>query len=603
MTTAVLDTGVKSLLARSGAMRILDRIGVKEPLGRLWRLALNPRSVRENVDLFFDYRDWRRRCRSLAGNVPFSGPARRALVADLGVTPVGFMKAEAMLAKALQLRGVASTIVTQRSAAWKLRYFRAIGLDAFDYFDDDGKREPSPAVSAEAVDLLGQAATRAEVEALEFRGVHIGRQTLNTLSMDLRKGRLDPADPATREQIARYLARAMDAVNASDRLLDRLRPDLLLLGEKGYLPFGPLFETAINRGIPAITWNASQRSDALVLKRFSKGNSSGHYFTLSPETWAVARRMPWTGDRQRDLDEEIARHYAEGIRFQGEPLQAGKNLKSPAEVTRLLGLDPSKKTAVVFSHVLWDGTLSYGSNLFYDYEEWLVQTVKAACANPGVNWVIKFHPANLWKSRQTGHRGELWDRVAIRQAIGALPGHVKLMDPSTEINTFSLFDVADYCLTVRGTIGIEMPCYGIPVVTGGSGRCSGLGFTEDSSTAREYLDKLASIQALPRLSPARAELAKKHAYALFLGRPWRFSSFEVGYMSLSKAGHPLNPNVTLRVKSLAELISAPDLVAFADWAADSTDADFMALPLTGGDAAPHTQIPFPDTSVPVPSSS
>ena len=170
MTTAVLDTGVKSLLARSGAMRILERIGVKEPLGRLWRLALNPRSVRENVDLFFDYRDWRRRGRSLAGNVPFSGPARRALVADLGVTPVGFMKAEAMLAKALQLRGVASTIVTQRSAAWKLRYFRAIGLDAFDYLADDRKREPPPAVSAPAVDLLGQAVTRAEVAALALRG-------------------------------------------------------------------------------------------------------------------------------------------------------------------------------------------------------------------------------------------------------------------------------------------------------------------------------------------------------------------------------------------------------------------------------------------------
>ncbi len=573
------------VLARTGAIRVLDRLGIKAPLGRLWRLALHPGSISESVDLSLDYLLSRWRYRFLAESVPATTPVRRALVADLGVTPVGFMKTEAMLAKALQMRGLDPVILTRRSAAWKLRYFRLFGLDACEYFDDETP-EPPRAVQAEAGDLLAGAATRREVESLEFRGVRVGRHVLNTLAMDLRRGRLDPSDPETRGHIGRYLARAIDAVLASERLLDRLRPDLLLLGEKGYLPFGPLFETAVNRGIPAITWNASQRPDALVFKRFCSRNSAAHYFTLSPETWAAARRMPWTDARQRELDQEIARHYAEGIRFQGEPLQAGKSLKTAGEVRRLLGLDPSRKTAVVFSHILWDGTLSYGHNLFDDYEEWLVETVRAACANPRVNWIVKFHPANLWKSRQTGHRGELWDRVAIRKGVGPLPSHVTLMDPDTEINTFSLFDVADYCVTVRGTIGIEMPCYGVRVFTGGAGRYSGLGFTEDSATAQEYLSKLARIQEFPRLAPAEVDLAKKHAYALFLGRPWRFESFQVRYMPLARAGHPLNPNVVVRLRTLRELQEARDLGAFADWASGSTDADFMALSLADPEPAP-----------------
>ena len=62
---------------------------------------------------------------------------------------------------------------------------------------------------------------------------------------------------------------------------------------------------------------------------------------------------------------------------------------------------------------------------------------------------------------------------ALRRHFGNLPGHVKLMRADTGINTFSLFDVADYGLTVRGTIGMELPCFGIPVVTAGTGRYSG----------------------------------------------------------------------------------------------------------------------------------
>ena len=33
-----------------------------------------------------------------------------------------------------------------------------------------------------------------------------------------------------------------------------------------------------------------------------------------------------------------------------------------------------------------------------------------------------------------------------------------------------LFKVIDYGITVRGTIGIELPCFGIPVITAGTGR-------------------------------------------------------------------------------------------------------------------------------------
>ena len=72
--------------------------------------------------------------------------------------------------------------------------------------------------------------------------------------------------------------------------------------------------------------------------------------------------------------------------------RAGRGRARAGEVVAELGLDPSRKTAVVFSHVLWDANMFYGRDLFADQEEWFVETVRAAAANDAVNWVDQAAP-------------------------------------------------------------------------------------------------------------------------------------------------------------------------------------------------------------------
>src|SRR5207247_2842701 len=177
--------------------------------------------------------------------------------------------------------------------------------------------------------------------------------------------------------------------------------------------------------------------------------------------------------------------------------QGGKRVKAAEEGREQLGLDPGKKTAVVFSHLLWDATFFYGTDVFDNYEEWLVETVRAACRNPSLNWVIKLHPANIWKVRREDPTADFMEERVLRQRVGPLPAHVKVVRPETDINTYSFFLVMDYCLTVRGTIGMEAPCYVIPVVTAGTGRYSGRGFTVDSRDRDEYLARLAALETVP----------------------------------------------------------------------------------------------------------
>src|SRR5207237_8856279 len=138
--------------------------------------------------------------------------------------------------------------------------------------------------------------------------------------------------------------------------------------------------------------------------------------------------------------------------------------------------------------------------------------------------------------------------------------------PETERSRCSCFAVTDYGITIRGSVGFELPCFGVPVLTAGTGFYSGRGFTVDSATADEYLARLRRIEEIPPLTPEQVELARRHAYALFRLRPMRFTSFLPTIRPLAEMGHPLDHDVELRVRTAEDLRGAEDLRRFTDWA-------------------------------------
>jgi hypothetical protein len=65
-------------------------------------------------------------------------------------------------------------------------------------------------------------------------------------------------------------------------------------------------------------------------------------------------------------------------------------------------------------------------------------------------------------------------------------------------------------------VGIEAALHGIPVVTAGTGRYDRRGFTLDSSSREEYLDKLANLQSYARLTSEQIEFAGAMCFSNFL---------------------------------------------------------------------------------------
>ena len=489
------------------------------------------------------------------------------------------LKLEGMLGKALQLAGWKPIVLVQDDSWVPRKYLAAFGIESFatlaPYLDDAARAE----AAAAAREIIGAKPALADVRDLTFHGARIGRNILATVSRALHEGAVDLDDPRARAELERLLPRTLEATIAAERLLADLEPTLMLFLERNYAAEAPISDVALVQGLDVVQYVSGPQDDTLIFKRFTRETRREHPRSLSEESWLRVRELPWTPERDAELDDEFAKRYGNAWAL-SRRIQSWTEDRPRGEVIAELGLDPAKKTAVLYSHILWDANMFYGEDLFADQEEWFLETVRAAVANPSVNWIVKLHPANVWKLKRERIEGARDEETAIREAVGELPAHVAIVRAESEISTRSIFGLTDYGITIRGSVGFELPCFGVPVLTAGTGFYSGRGFTINSATPEEYLERLHSIQTIPPLGADQIELARRHAWALFRLRPTPFTSFLATIRPLEEMGHPLDHDVEIRVRTPDELRGAADLRRIGRWLTQSRDLDYLE-PSTG----------------------
>lgn len=496
----------------------------------------------------------------LRGASASGGPA---LVVGMGLTQG--IAVELALIKGLELAGFSPVVLAPRDPV-AVRYYRLAGVHRVCFWDDFMK--PLRLDDAEA--SVRDCRTLEELLRVEHGGARVGRYAASTAFRALRVGSLDLDSPVVRRQAAASLRAAMRYARAAGEIIRQVHPQIALSVDPGYTPQGELFDACLNAGIDTITWNAAHKSHAIFLKRYTSRNRAMHYASLSDESWERLREMSWTAWHRQAVRQELFSAYASGDWYSEVGTQFHTSGYVAEEVKHRLRLDPAKKTAVIFPHIFWDATFFWGTDLFRNYAEWFMKTVEVACGNDRVNWVIKVHPGNLVKNARDRAKGEPAELAALRARWGKLPPHITVIPPESDLNTFSLFEVMDCAVTVRGTVGIEAAIFGVPALTAGTGRYDRRGFTIDSGTPQEYLARLAAIQDIPRLSESQRELAERFAFGLFLLRPLRLDSVTLEYQRDQAA-----TCVSRVLAPPGGLAAAEDLRAFAAWIRDAGTADYL----------------------------
>jgi hypothetical protein len=558
-----------------GAIRALARsTGLGRGLERtryVTRLATDTRYRREALRLRQEFLHWRDNHAGTLGPALYpAGATKRVLIVTKGTLQAA--QVELALIKGLELGGFVPTVLTNRTDLE--RYYRLGGVNSFIRWDRFRHAPPRQAADA----LVAAAREVDDLLGVEHHAARVGKFALSTTFRSLRVGRLDLASARVREVLSAHLASGMARAVVSEQILDAVSPAAALFMGNRYTGQGELMDVCLERGIDVMTWYDSHRSSSLMLKRYRRDNRDRHHGSISDETWEALQRPPWTDQQRQQLQREFHDSYAAGDWYSRGGTQVNKSIVPADRLRARLGLDPTKKTAVIFPHIVWDATLFWGADLFSNYEDWLVATVRAAAANSRLNWVIKIHPAHVAKGAAERFDGEPAELAAIRERVGPLPPHVSVIPPDTDINTYSLFAVMDYCLTVRGTIGIEAACLGKRVLTAGTGRYDHRGFTTDSGSRDEYLARLATLDTLPPLPASDRERAERFAFGAFVLRPWPCSSFTFAHDRNAGA----SMRVTVNARSSEELARSRDMCALGAWAANGRQEDFL---WTAGDAA------------------
>jgi len=485
------------------------------------------------------------------------------------------LKLMAFISQALRLRGWHIQVVLRnRSMILGRAYFLAFGIRHFVYLEDQLLADEELALCRRKVqEFLDGPLSLQDIKSWIFEGCWIGPQIISTLSRIRFEGRVDFAHPEVLHRLKEILMPALEHVLRAHKLIEKHRGDLALTIEANYAVFGPLVDVSISRGSNVIQMIQPWKDDALTFRRLNAFTRRDHPSSVSRETLDLLMQMPWTTREQEILNQMFQDRYS-GRWFLQKRNQPGTDHLSSKEIMERFELDPNKPTAVIFSQVLWDANLFYGDDLFEDAGEWFLETVLAACANPAMNWLIKLHPANIWKREYEGITQEYTERVLINQAVGKLPAHVKLIADDDNISTHSLFESIDFGITIRGTSGMELVCFGKHCVTAGTGRYSGLGFTLDSMSREQYLGRLANLQKQSAMSEEEVLRAKWHAYGAFVLRPWPMRSARARFAYLERGRGPLDHNLELTAVTLDQLTLNADLRVWADWATGA-DIDFI----------------------------
>ncbi|MEP2671029.1 MAG: hypothetical protein ABJH04_18625 [Cyclobacteriaceae bacterium] len=487
-----------------------------------------------------------------------------------------YAKFHAVVGKILQLSGYTPLIITNRGNAMAFDYYRYFGINDFIYWTEYEEARVNQSVVQELVDLhFPQPLTIDSLISLQYETVDIGKHALSMVCRKRLEGQLDLTDSHIVTALREYMGKAITSVLATKCLLNEFQINKMLVRDSGYIPNGGIFEYALSKKVDCVVHEFGQQKGTWVFKRHTVANKNEHYFSLSDAAWKKIRQLEWTDQEEHLLQQEFKGRYKPESLYDTRRLQFGKKYKTPAEVQQQLNLDPSKKTAVIFSHIAWDAAFFYGTCIFGDYERWLFETVKYVAINcPDMNWIVKLHPFNAFKLQREEKSEE--SEMRLLRELQPLPSHVIIMRADTDINTQSLFPVVNYVLTVNGTVGMEFPCHGITSVLAGTGRYNGRGFTIDAESIKEYFSILDQLHTTEPLTNEQVLLAKKHYY--FLMKYKQTNLEDIIPMELKKfheAQSELHNNITINSESLEEFMSSTSVKKLSEWFVSSTEYDLF----------------------------
>lgn len=366
-----------------------------------------------------------------------------------------------------------------------------------------------------------------------FDGMPIGRWTSDAIRNNYMVGD-DKLVPDLPGQVRHFFYNILILIDACRQALKDLRPDVIVSNDSYYYQWAILEHLAKQQKIPFYShWQGGRRIGWCYAY-----NEPAMELNLS-SYWRTFRDIPLLPFEDRIVDDFLKARPVGGT-MTLNTADPNKNSDSHA----IEKIDFSKPTVLLAANVIWDLAALNREVQFNDMIDWVCQTIEFFKGYPDWQLVVKPHPSELNRNLPAT-RQLLAEEVG--KKIPLLPPNVVVCSPLTSLSVYDIIPHSRFGLIFTSTVGLEMACRGIAVVTGGVSAYHDMGFTFDPPTAQAYFDTLRTLMNSPEItaqSKERETLARKFLY-LYLFRY---------YTALNLFDHSFTDHPTLLFHDAEELM-------------------------------------------------
>jgi hypothetical protein len=305
------------------------------------------------------------------------------------------------------------------------------------------------------------------------------------------------------------LLAALRYIAGAQTLLDMHSPSLVVLSEVGAFAQIPLVCACITRGIPVIVVRAvrghlritrpRQLDDLLlVTNRPQPQDLDG----LSETQLTYLRDLGGKAIKDRlsgyAADPGAARTYG-----------ASSTHIERSVICRHFGWPEERPIVTIYAPNWFDRPHAFGMSRFRDYADWMGTVMCAAETNTDVSWLFKEHPSD-----------NLYAGVRLRDMVPTNTSpHIGLTEP--DWNGYDVMCSAVGIITFHGTIGIEAPVSGIPVLVPDRGYYDDMGFVVTTTSRNDFVAALKRPWWTEIDSEVSRSRAKIYAGMHYCGPAWQ----------------------------------------------------------------------------------
>ena len=234
-----------------------------------------------------------------------------------------------------------------------------------------------------AEDLINSMAKEA-YEDFEYKSIPLGKIVRHSVAHYLRTGGIG-SDDLSRDVYRKFLINAILVTDMCVKLLDEYDPDVITMLGGYFMPEHIMMELAHKKGKRVVTYEIAMLAQNALMMQHDRATDYD-----DRENWLKYKNQSLNEEENRILDEYLLERSQGGrsvVNYWPDKVEDKKL------ICETLGIDLSKRTAILFPNITWDSALFEKDVAFNGMFDWLDRTIDFFIVHSDYQLIVRAHPA------------------------------------------------------------------------------------------------------------------------------------------------------------------------------------------------------------------